>query len=329
MLKYIEALRNTLHHLLEKDDSVYVIGEDISEPYGGAFKVTKGLSEKFPERLIQTPMSEQAFTGMAIGMALAGLKPIVEIMFGDFIALVVDQLINHASKFWDIYGKKLYLVLRTPSGGYRGYGATHSQSLERIFMGIPGIKVVAPNILSDPGEVLRRSLYLGKPVVFIENKLDYGREILEKGVVDGVFTLSIYDTTFPVSKLKVLNESSEVSFITYGGMVQILRDVQRKLLFEEDITSEIIALTDISDYDVNLIVQLLESKNVLVVEESWSHFGWGSQVALDLRLMANLEAKRVGARPFNIPAAEPLENYVLPTADRIFEEALQMLSQEV
>ena len=129
---YIEGLRNGIKKLLI-DSDVILIGEDIEEPYGGAFKVSKGLSHEFPNQIINMPMSEQGFTGMAIGMSLAGMKPIVEIMFGDFITLIVDQLVNHAAKFSWMYEKKIHLVVRTPMGGYRGYGATHSQSLVKLF----------------------------------------------------------------------------------------------------------------------------------------------------------------------------------------------------
>ena len=169
-MKYIDSLRETLKSLLETDKDVYLIGEDIIDPYGGAFKVTKGLSSMFPGRLIPTPMSEQGFTGVAIGMAIAGLKPIVEIMFSDFLTLTVDQLVNHASKFCSMYSRPLSLVVRTPSGGFRGYGATHSQSMEFLFFGVPGLRIIAPNIFSAPGEVLRYALSLNAPVLFIENK---------------------------------------------------------------------------------------------------------------------------------------------------------------
>jgi pyruvate/2-oxoglutarate/acetoin dehydrogenase E1 component len=152
MSTVLDRLNHALHQALEADERVYILGEDILDPYGGAFKVSRGLSTKYPDRVLTTPISEAAIVGLASGMALKGLLPIVEIMFGDFVTLAADQLVNHAAKFRWMYNDQVRvpLVVRTPMGGRRGYGPTHSQSLEKMFMGIPGLKVVAPNTLGDP-----------------------------------------------------------------------------------------------------------------------------------------------------------------------------------
>jgi pyruvate/2-oxoglutarate/acetoin dehydrogenase E1 component len=176
-MKYFENIKKGLQIAIEEHDAL-LLGEDIAEPYGGAFKVTKGLSKKYPQNIMNTPMSEQGFTGMGIGYALHGGYVIVEIMFGDFITLCADQLINHAAKLYDLYGNNLHFLLRTPSGGYRGYGATHSQSMERLFVGIPGLQVLSPSVFSAPGELLLNGIKSGKPTLFIENKLDYNEELI-------------------------------------------------------------------------------------------------------------------------------------------------------
>ena len=145
MTNCIKILNKALHEIFQANNDVYLIGEDLADPYGGAFKISKGLSSKFPTRVITTPISEPAFIGMANGMALRGLIPLVEIMFGDFLTLGFDQILNHLTKYNEMYNRavKPHVVIRTPMGGYRGYGPTHSQSLEKFFVGIPSLKVLA------------------------------------------------------------------------------------------------------------------------------------------------------------------------------------------
>ena len=140
-----------------------MLGEDILDPYGGAFKVTQGLSTRFPDRVFTTPISEAAIVGMSVGLALRGLHPIAEIMFGDFVALAADQIVNHAAKYPAMYNGQVQvpLVMRTPMGGGRGYGPTHSQSLERLFFGIPHLKLVAPSHAHDPGALLEAAVAAG------------------------------------------------------------------------------------------------------------------------------------------------------------------------
>ena len=182
----LERLNFALHHAMETDERVHVLGEDILDPYGGAFKVTRGLSTKFPERVLTTPISEAVIAGLTAGMAMRGLRPVVEIMFGDFVPLIADQLINHAAKFRWMYNDQIRvpMVVRTPMGGRRGYGPTHSQSLEKMFLGVPGLKVVAPNTLGDPAILLTAAIADEDPVLFIEHKLLYTRPLLESGKGD-------------------------------------------------------------------------------------------------------------------------------------------------
>ena len=158
-------------------DDVYLFGEDILDPYGGAFKVTHGLSDAYPDRVVTTPISEASLFGVAAGMALRGQRPILEIMFGDFIALGFDQVVNGISKFREMYDDQVTvpLVVRTPMGGRRGYGPTHSQSLEKLLLGIPNICVVAASECHDLRGLLTSAVEDEQPVFFIENKLMYGR----------------------------------------------------------------------------------------------------------------------------------------------------------
>ncbi len=182
MTTVLAALNSALRQALTQDERVLLMGEDLLDPYGGAFKVTRGLSEAFPDRVLTTPISEAGFVGVATGMALRGLRPVVEIMFGDFVTLIADQLVNHAAKFRWMYNDQVSvpLVVRTPMGGRRGYGPTHSQTLEKLFLGVPGLRVLAPCALGDPGKLLLDAILVDEdPVLFIENKLLYLSQVQE------------------------------------------------------------------------------------------------------------------------------------------------------
>ena len=169
------AMGDALRAALNEDDRVILLGEDLVDPYGGAFKVTRGLSTDFPGRVRSTPISEGAIAGLSAGLALSGYRPIAEIMFGDFLTLCFDQIVNHIAKYEAMYNGKVTcpVIIRTPSGGGRGYGPTHSQSLEKHFFGVPHLRVVASSLVHDPAAVLRALLAQDSPVLLIEHKLLY------------------------------------------------------------------------------------------------------------------------------------------------------------
>jgi pyruvate/2-oxoglutarate/acetoin dehydrogenase E1 component len=176
MTTVLESLNAALHQAFSEDERVYLIGQDILDPYGGAFKVTKGLSKAYPSRVLTTPISEAGMVGIASGMAMRGLLPIVEIMFGDFLTLAADQIINHMTKFRWMYNDQVRVpvVIRSPMGGRRGYGPTHSQTLEKLFLGSPGLRILAPTSFGDPGQLLRQAIFdPEEPILFVENKLLY------------------------------------------------------------------------------------------------------------------------------------------------------------
>lgn len=307
-MKYIYSLRQAMDDLI-KDKNAYILGEDITEPYGGAFKVTKGLSEKYPDNVIATPMSEQGITAFCVGMAVAGDYVIEEIMFGDFITLTADQLINHAAKFYDLYGDKLHLVVRTPSGGYRGYGATHSQSLEKMFLGIPGLDVVAANIYSDPGALLKKTMEKGKPTLFIENKLDYPKELVLDDF-DIFNRISLDD----IVRLEVRGEKPEWTIVTYGGISAFAVDAAKKLMFDEEIATDVLVVSALNEWEK--LSSAIRSEKILVLEEGVADFGWGSQV---VSAFAN-EGKKVyqlGAKNSSIPSAKKAEADVLVQVEDI------------
>ena len=239
---YVQSLNDALHNLMENDEHVILLGEDLLDPYGGAFKVSKGLSGSFPSQVITTPISESAIVGLGVGMAMRGLKPIVEIMFGDFLALVADQIINHATKYRWMFNEKVSvpIVIRTPMGGGRGYGPTHSQSLESLFMSTSGLTICAPSLFHNPGNLLSQAvLYQENPVLFIENKSSYSKKLklTDADMTDGVKRVVLKSAGLQETILLSLypEESADVVIVTYGGMAEIALESAVELFLEEEI----------------------------------------------------------------------------------------------
>lgn len=318
-MSYIKQLQKGLDNLL-KDPNCFFIGEDISDPYGGAFKVSKGLSVKYPEQVLPTPMSEQGFTGMGIGMSLAGLKVIVEIMFGDFITLCADQMINHASKFVGLYNKPMHFVLRTPMGGYRGYGATHSQSLEKMLMGMPHIFILSPSVLSDPGKLLEKSVNFGFPILFIENKLDYSRYLFEETKQADNFTVSKTLDNFPLIKTIIKDEdNSDYALVCYGGLTSDAINMVENIYLDEEISVHLFTPTQLYPVQEVLINSLSRYKNIVILEEGYSGANWGSEICLELT-KSNYTGKiySFSANCSTIEASEHLELKTLPNLQNIY-----------
>lgn len=317
-MSYIKRLQAGLKEALQDPDT-YFLGEDIQEPYGGSFKVSKGLSQEYPDQVLATPMSEQGFTGMGIGMALSGLKVIVEIMFGDFITLCADQLINHASKFVGLYNKNLHFVLRTPMGGYRGYGATHSQSIEKLFIGYPDVNIIAPSIINDPGILLLKALNCGKPTLFVENKLDYTRYMLEETDAANDLFVSYSNAEFPCAIVKIADEpESNFLILGYGGLIANLTKLQLTLYMNEEISVHLASPSLVYPIDPFLVNQAKEYKNVILVEEGYEGANWSSEIAKELLINGYKGLlKTFSAKLKTIGASEPLESATLPCMEDI------------
>lgn len=318
----METYKNQLVDALEelvKDPKCFLLGEDIEDPYGGAYALTKGLSTKYPGKLINTPMSEQGFTGLGVGMALAGYKPIIEIMFGDFSTLIMDQILNHASKFVEGFEKKLHLVVRDPMGGYRGYGATHSQSLEKIYMGLPNIAVVSPSVLHNPGELLKKSLELGIPVLFVENKLDYTRKMFSSDKISSEYKISYHGGDFPIAEVSFPDEKSETTIISYGGLISPLLAMMYDLYMEEEIPVRLLDISGLSPMDFDLVANLIEgNKNIITIEEGHVPFGLGDGIISNLAqrgIKSNYIS--VGAKQHIIGTSIEAESKALPQIEDI------------
>ena len=282
MSTYLQSLNAGLAQAFEADPRVLMLGEDLVDPYGGAFKVSKGLSTRFPGRVISTPISEAGITGVAAGMAVRGLRPVVEIMFGDFLTLCTDQIVNHITKFALMYpGVTVPLVIRTPMGGGRGYGATHSQSLEKMFLGVPGLTVVAPSLAHDPGALLRHAVLADdSPVLFIENKLLYGQPLA--GVAGDPLCVSLIDSDsgYPTAVVRNLPDSPpDLTVLAYGGSSRTLLNVMRRFAAEE-ISIQAVLPSRLRPVSLDgLVAQVRQAPRVLIVEEGTAGFNWGSEIA--------------------------------------------------
>ncbi|HSB67134.1 MAG TPA: transketolase C-terminal domain-containing protein [Anaerolineales bacterium] len=335
----LESLNLALHQALTDNDTVYVLGEDILDPYGGAFKVTRGLSTRYPERVITTPISEAGFVGVAAGMAMRGLRPVVEIMFGDFTTLIADQLINHITKFRWMYNEQVSLpmIIRTPMGGRRGYGPTHSQTLEKLFLGVPGLRVVAPAAFcrldgsGGPGDLLYRSiLETHDPILFIENKLQYYLPVWAEPDSDD-FTLEIDTVTTgtftPAYSLTIRGAPDPTLTITaYGYMAELAKQAVSRLAYEHEIFARLVVPTQLSPFMVEpILCSVKQTKALLLVEEGTLSLGWGAEVIARLSEAQGLDSirvKRLAAKDVPVPASGPLEANVLPGVDQIIQSAI-------
>jgi len=329
-LRVAESLNLALHDMMARDERVLLIGQDLHDPYGGAFKVTRGLTTAFGDRVFRASISEAGMVGTGIGAALHDARVIVEVMFGDFILLAADQLVNQAAKIPWIYGREIALpiTVRMPSGGRRGYGPTHSQSLESMLMGVPGLTVLAPSHRVDAGECLRRAVMEWPyPTVFVEYKplYAYSQDSTGYGIVDNGEPDTV-EALFPIVARRAPVERPDVTFVAYGGMVPIA-EAAAEILAVEEMSVDIVVPTLLSPLPGRALGRSIrESEVILVAEEGPQAFGFGAEVVAFLveeRLISpHSKVCRAGAGRYPIPAAREFEDAVLPTAEALARKAL-------
>ncbi len=315
------AIREALAEEMRRDPAVFCIGEDIAG-YGGSFKVTVGLAEEFgPERVVNTPISENSIVGLSVGAALCGMRPVAEIMFMDFITLAMDQLVNHAAKFHFMYAgeARVPLVVRTPSGSGKGYGATHSQTLDTWFLSVPGLKVVAPWSPADTKALLKTAIRDDNPVLFIENKQLYARQ--------GPVPLG--EHLLPFGRANVVREGGDVTIVAYSRMVDPALTAA-EALGEAGIAAEVVDLRSLQPLDdATPVESVAKTGRVVLVEEGVRQGGVMAEVACRILDGAfdYLEAApvRLGAGFSPIPCAEELERALLPSAQDIADACLSVL----
>lgn len=332
--RVVEELNAALHDLFDGDPSVRIFGQDLLDPYGGAFAVTKGLSEKHPERVVPMPISEVAIVGSATGYALEGGKALAEIMFGDFIALPADQLINSAAKHHYISRGEapINLTVRVPMGGGRGYGPTHSQSLEKMYFGVPGLRVVALSSFTDPYALLWNAVAADpNPVLFVENKTVYGERVHRP--VDGLvehYTPKLSGGVYPNVRLTPGGDDPDLTVITYGRCATLAWEPVRQLFLEREIAADLCVVTQLSPLDLDgILPSALRSECVVTVEEAPGEAGFGSEVAARLA-EAGFQGRfrRIAAEASPIPAGKSLEDVVLPTEQSIRRELERLVVEK-
>jgi pyruvate dehydrogenase E1 component beta subunit len=314
-ITYSQALREALIEEMERDPNIILLGEDIGV-YGGVFKVTEGLLDRFgPDRVRETPISEAGFIGAAVGLAMTGKHPMAELMFADFAWVASDQIFNQAAKMRYMAGGrvKVPMVIRTQQGGGRGNAAQHSQSMEAIFTHIPGLKVVIPSTPYDAKGLLKSAFREKNPVIFIEHKLLYGT----KGPVpDGEYTI-------PIGQADVKRAGLDVT------LVSLSRTVLHALEAAERVAQDGIPIHDsdlrgTAPLDIEPVLESVRKTGRLVVaHESHRRLGIGAEIAALVQEQAfdylDAPVERVGAMDIPIPYSQPLEEVVLPGPDHIVE----------
>src|SRR5437899_1694996 len=315
-----QAIREALAEEMHRDPRVFIMGEDVAEA-GTPFKVLSGLVEEFgPARVIDTPISEAGITGMGVGGAMTGMRPIVDIMFGDFIALALDQIVNQAAKVHYMSGGKLKvpLVVRTTLGATRRTGAQHSQSLHAWVSHVPGLKVVLPSTPYDAKGLLKTAIRDDNPVVFFEDKMMYQ---LKGPVPEG-------DYTIPFGVADIKRAGTDITIVATSSMVQIAL-AAAELLEEFDISAEVIDPRTVWPLDEKTLIESVKkTSRAIVVDEGYGRYGVKAEIASVISEGAffNLEApvKRIGAMHVPIPFSPPLEDATVPTEQSVFEAARKL-----
>jgi len=313
-ITYLQAIRDALWEEMERDEDVFLLGEDIGV-YGGAFKITEGFIEHFgPRRVLDTPMAETAIVGAAIGAALMGMRPVAEMQFADFISCAFDQLVNFAATNHYRWGEPVPIVVRAPSGGGLRAGPFHSQNPEALFVHTPGLKVVAPATPYDAKGLLKAAIQDDNPVIYFENKYLYRRE---KGEVPQE------EYTIPIGVADVKRRGEDITLITYGAMVQEALAAADELQ-EQGVDVEVIDLRSLKPLDrETVLASASKTGKIAIVHEAYRTCGMGGELAaliseeafewLDAPLM------RITAPDTPVPYSPPLEDAFRPNAAKIVE----------
>ncbi|MEI6914394.1 MAG: pyruvate dehydrogenase complex E1 component subunit beta [Armatimonadota bacterium] len=322
-LTYREALNQALREEMREDPDVFVMGEEVAE-YQGAYKVTEGLLAEFgPKRVIDTPIAEQVIAGAGVGAALAGLKPVIEMMTVNFSLLALDQIVNHASKYYYMSGGQynVPLVMRAPCGVGLQLGAQHSQNFESMFVHVPGLKVVMPATPRDAKGLLKAAIRDPGPVIFLEHELIY----LQKGNVPDA-----EDFVIPLGRAEVKRQGTDVSIITYSRMVLFaLKAAER--LEKEGISVEVVDLRTLRPLDIDTVLDSVrKTHRAVVCEEDWPMCGVCSELIAQIQYEAfdDLDGpvERISGVDVPMPYAKSLEKSAVPGEEDIYQMVKRMLA---
>jgi 2-oxoisovalerate dehydrogenase E1 component len=331
--RYVDLIREAFDSRLQVSNDTYFLGEDIKDPYGGPFKATKGLSTKYERNVLNMPISEACMVGMGVGMALNQTHPVIEIMFGDFLSLGFDQILNHASKYAWVYGDSISvpLIVRAPMGAKRGYGPTHSQSLEKFFVGIPGIRVLALTPAVNP-MVIYDTLFnrIEEPTIMIENKGLYAQKswLIENGRYKDFFVTQYKNDGYPTVLFSFdPSTKPDCYLVAYGGMSNDALNAAEKMMMEEEIQVDVIIPTQLSPFPCRDLERIIKGETpIAIVEEGTRTAGIGAE------FVAFLSENRIGSKYLRIampdipiPNGLVLENQVIPDARIIKDKILAFI----
>jgi pyruvate dehydrogenase E1 component beta subunit len=321
-LRYREAVRAAMVEEMDRDPLVYLVGEEVGH-YQGAYKVSEGMLEKFgAKRVLDAPITESGFTGISIGAAMVGLRPIVEYMTWNFSAVAFDQILNNAAKIRQMSGGQFHIpiVLRAPNGSARQVGSQHSHAMEHFYAHIPGLKVLAPAMPADAKGLLKSAIRDDNPVLFMESETLYG---VKGEVPDGV------DVLVPLGKASVAREGTDVTIVSWSRMVHVSLEVAATLE-KEGISAEVIDLRSLRPLDEEaLVASVTKTHRCVVAHEGWPYGGVGAEIVDRIQRLAfdELDAPvlRATTLDFPMPYNAKLEQYVIPNAARVLEKVRAVL----
>lgn len=320
---YRDAVREAIDEEMERDSRVLLLGEDVGW-LGGNFKTSVGLYEKYGDlRVKDTPISEAGFVGMGIGMAQTGLRPIVELMFSDFLLVAADQIFNQAAKITYMSGGQVSvpLVIRTPIGGGRSSAAQHSQSMQAMAAHFPGLKVVVPSTAQEVKGLLKTAIRDNNPVMFFEHKMEYGKKFMIDDVVEPI----------PFGKANIVREGKDITIVATSS--QVMKSVEAAQKLEQDgISAEIIDLRTIVPMDRDTIItSVKKTGRLLVVDEAYERCGIGAEIGADLMddIFYYLDAPigRIGTPNVPLPFSPALEFPIIPTVEKIYDKVKKLTGQ--
>ena len=321
---YIQAINEAMREEMRRDERVYAIGEDIGH-YGGLFRVTRNLMEEFGERrVIDTPISEQGFMGMAVGSAMVGLRPIVELMYMDFFLVCADQIFNQGARMSYMTGGLVHvpMVIRGQHGGGKRYGSQHSACVESTFAQFPGIKVAVPATPYDAKGLLLSSIRDENPVLFLEHKMLY--------FTRGDVPEPEEEYTVPIGKADVKREGKDLTLVTFSYCLLQALEAAEELKAEQGIDIEVVDLRSIVPLDMETVLaSVAKTGRLLAVHESQSNCGIGAEIVArayeEAPYLLKAPARRLGMAPVSIPVSKPLEEEILPWKKNIKAAVLEMM----
>lgn len=320
-ISYIEAISEALKEEMERDKDVFILGEDVGF-YGGAFKVTEGFYERFGEwRVLDTPLSESGFTGAAIGSALMGMRPVVEMQFADFISCAFDQIVNVAAKNYYRWGGATPIVIRAPYGGNIHGGPYHSQCPEAWFFHCPGLKIVAPSMPYDAKGLLKAAIRDDNPVICLEHKYLYRR--IKENIPEDDFIV-------PIGKADIKREGRDITIITYGAMVHTALEAA-KLLEGKEIDIEVLDLRTLLPLDKEAIFSSVKKTNkAMILHEATKTGGIGAEISslISEELFDHLDGPiiRIAAPDTPVPYSPPMEEFFIPNASDVIKAAERLVA---